>query len=279
MKRSNPRMVQPFGNILGAVDQGSYQYTSAPGYTEEYVEVDRSELPSSGSSQQQSSGSENPMSGLCSSAGVCGSPAMMAATAAQKALGKPLTPISSQVMAGYAADKSPAGQAQYQAAQEFNQEVARQNQERQNLIAQYMKEATKPTTSQDLALGDAARAEYGKLVAKYGEDIQYLSLKEVYAKYPQEAGAILQTLARAVPGLAGKSVEEVWASLPQQFKDMSLMDLQGAFPNSTWLNPNAPAQGGLAAGGSSMTPIILVGAGLALGAVLLLTKKKGSVAV
>lgn len=262
-----------FDMRLGAMDQGSYSYYSEeiPEYTEELP------MPTqTGPSVKQAQGGgleDTAAQGLCASSGICGSAANMAAQAAQKALGKPMKPISQQVMAGYANDKSPAGQAQYDAAKEYNAEVERQNLERQALIAQYMREMTGPPTAQDLALGDAARTEYAKLIEKYGEDTKYLTLQEAYDKYPQEVGGILQSLAKVIPGLQGKPKEVVWAQLPQVFKEMSLMDLQGAFPNSTWLNPNSPAQVGVAST-SSLTPLIVVGAGLALGAVFLMSRRK-----
>lgn len=262
-------------NYFGSVDQGSYQYSNNPGYDEvpQYSE----NFDEGPKEKESSSGgllnAVGEASGMCTQSGVCGSASERAAQTASKALGPPMQPIGQNVLAGYANDKSPAGQAQYEAALEYNMEVERQNKERQALIAQYMKEMTSPITQQDLALGDAARAEYAKLIAKYGEDTKYLTLTQVYEKYPNEAGAILQTLARVVPGLQGKSVEQVWASLPEVFKSLTLMDLQGAFPNSSWLNPNSPAQVGLSST-SSLTPILLLGAGLAVGAMFLLAGKR-----
>lgn len=172
--------------------------------------------------------------GLCSQQ-MCGGMAQ-AATAALSALGpagKKTDPAQMQALAN---DKSPAGQAAYQAALEHDREVDRQNAERQAIIDQFVKDAIGGNiTPEQIMLGDAAKAQYEKLVQKYGEEVRHMTLNEVAAKYPEDAKAVITSLAQVFPGLRGKSFEQVMALIPEPMKNMKLIDLQGAIPNSSWL--------------------------------------------
>lgn len=180
------------------------------------------------------SGDEEPAGGACSQQ-MCGGMAA-AAGAAIQALGPPGKKIAAAELAALANDKSPAGQAQYQAALEHNAEVDKQNAERQGIIDQFVKDAIGgKITKEQIALGDAAHAEYEKFVAKHGEEVRHMTLNEVLSKYPEDSKAMINALAQVFPGLRGKSPEQVLAMIPPAMKNMQMIDLEGAVPNSSWL--------------------------------------------
>jgi len=217
---------------------------------------------------------DDPGQGMCSQQ-MCGGMAQ-AATAALSALGpagKKTEPAQMQALAN---DQSPAGQAAYQAALAHDREVDRQNAERQAIIDQFVKDAIGGNiTPEQIMLGDAAKAQYEKLVQKYGEEVRHMTLNEVAAKYPEDAKAVITSLAQVFPGLRGKSFEQVMALIPEPMKNMKLIDLQGAIPNSSWLGTKT-SSGQQVVSGSTMA---IGGLGLlALGAIafFMLRPKGGS---
>jgi len=221
---------------------------------------------SSSKSQQEAEGEEDAGTG-CSKSMCSGMAA--AATTALGALGPASKPIPQDQLNAMAADKSAAGQAQYEAALKHNEEVNKQNAERQGIIDQFVKDAVGgKVTREQMALGDAAHAEYEKLVAKYGEDTRYLTLEQMVSKYPQDSRAVVTSLAQVFPALRGKSFEQIWAGIPQAFKKMTLIDLEKAIPNSSWVGTKTSsgqaAAPGMAKAGLVVGALVLGGIAFAL---------------
>lgn len=214
-------------------------------------------------------------SGMGCSKGMCDGMAMAAKTALT-ALGPASQPISQQQLGTMSQDKSPTGQAAYQAALDHNAEVNKQNAERQAIIDQFVKDAIGgQVTKEQMQLGDAAHVEYEKIVKKYGEDTRYLTLSQLVAKYPADAKNVIASLGQVFPAFKGKSFEQIWAIIPQTFKDMQLIDLEHAIPSSSWIGSVttsgkkvAPGVSTLALGGLGLVAV----AGLAF----LFLRKKGS---
>lgn len=214
------------------------------------------------SPQQRQSDDPGKDQGLCSKE-MCGGMAQ-AATAALNALGPAGKKTDPAQMAALASDKSPAGQAAYQAALAHDAEVDRQNAERKAIIDSFVKDAIGGNiTPEQIALGDAAKAQYEKLVAKYGEKVRGMTLNEVLAAYPEDSKAVITSLAQVFPGLRGKSFDQVVGLIPDAMKNMTMQDLEGAIPNSSWKGTKTSS--GQVIGG---TTLAIGGAGLLLVAAL-----------
>lgn len=213
--------------------------------------------------------------GMGCSKGMC--EGMAAATnSVMGALGPALKPHDDKTMATLASDKSPAGQAQYEAALAHNAEVAKQNAERQGIIDQFVKDAIGgQVTKEQMALGDAAHVEYEKIVAKYGEDVRYMTLAQMVSTYPQDAKAVVASLGQVFPALKGKSFEQIWSTIPESFKQMQLIDLEKAIPNSSWIGAKTST-------GKAVAPGVVGAAGIGLallavgGIAFMFLRKKGS---
>ena len=101
----------------------------------------------------------DPTGGMCSQ-GMC--QAMGGATAAAlSALGPKAATVPAATLQALASDKSPAGQAAYQAALAQNAAAATQNSQRQAIIAQFVKNAVgSKVTAAQMQIGDAALVQY-----------------------------------------------------------------------------------------------------------------------
>jgi hypothetical protein len=239
------RYISPdFGNTIanlsqfGAVADPSAGGGSGSGDTFTQMPSDGSgggtaATPTGANTATQAAPASADQSGGCSK-GMCD--AMGAATsAALTALGPKAQPIPPATMAALASDKSAAGQAQYNAALAQNQQVAAQNAQRAAIISQFVKNAvgTNVTPAQ-MKLGDAALAAYSNFKAKYGPGVADLTLQQLVDQYPQDAQAVVASLGQVFPALAGKSFAQIWATIPDTFKQMDLGDLENAIPNSSW---------------------------------------------
>lgn len=203
-----------------------------------------------------------------------------AASSAQQALGPAAKPIAGSVISSLANDKSPAGQAQYQASTAYNAQVNSDNASRQAIIDQFVKAAIGgKVTKTQMQMGDKAKAAYQAMIQKYGNDVKSMTLAEVVAKYPQDSQAIVNSIGEIYPAMKGKSYQELYNNLNSVFKGMSLNDLEALMPDSSWASLGTPTvAGGIAQAATSplgMTGIAIAGIGLA--AILYVsTKKKGT---
>lgn len=204
-----------------------------------------------------------------------------AASSAQQALGPAAKPIASSIISSLANDKSPAGQAQYQASTAYNAQVNSDNASRQAIIDQFVKAAIGgKVTATQMKMGDKAKAAYKAMVNKYGPDVKSMTLAEVVAKYPEDSQAIVNSIGEIYPAMKGKSYQDLFNNLNSVFKGMTLNDLEALMPDSSWASLGVPAtSGGIAQAVTSplgMTGIAIAGIGIA--AVLYVaTKKKGTV--
>lgn len=174
----------------------------------------------------------------------CGKSAA-ASNAAQKSLGPPAQPVSAAQLAAICSDMSPAGQANCKAAQAKNAQVEQQNAQRKAIIEGFVKSAIGGTVTdpEQLKLGDETLKLYDALVKKYGDEVKYMTLNQVVQKYPDDAQAMVMSLARQFPGLVGKDFNTVWNTIAPTFKDMKMIDLAASIPNSSW--KDVPASAGL----------------------------------
>lgn len=219
---------------------------------------------------QQTQAQPDQSGGLCTQS-TCGGMAA-AATAALGALGPKQQPVPASTVTALCADKSAAGQAQCNAVTQQNATINAQNAQRAAIISQFVKDAVGPNvTPQQMQLGDAALAQYALLKQKYGPQIGSLTLSQLVAQYPADAQAIVTSLGQVFPALSGKTFDQIWALIPQTFKDMNLDDLEHAIPNSSWSKPT------IIPGISNTTAEIGGGAILLLGvlAYFAFRKKKG----
>lgn len=219
----------------------------------------------------QPAAAADPSGGLCTQS-TCGGMAA-AATAALGALGPKQSPVPAATVTALCADKSVAGQAQCSAVTQQNATINAQNSQRAAIISQFVKDAVGPNvTPQQMQLGDASLAQYALLKQKYGPQIGSLTLTQLVAQYPDDAQAIVTSLGQVFPALKGKTFSQIWALIPQTFKDMNLDDLEHAIPNSSWGKPS------VIPGVSNTTAEIGGGAIILLGllAYFAFRKKKGS---
>jgi len=212
--------------------------------------------------------------------GCKGGKAAQAAGIALAAAGSALGPvgriITKPIIDSLSKDKSPEGQAQYQAAIEYNKTVNSQNAERQQIIEQFVKDAVAGMIgSEEIKFGDVALKEYGKLVSKYGEDFRYLTLAQAVNKYPEETKPFVEAVASIFPEMRGKSFNEMWSLVPDAIRNSPLIDLEKVLPNSSWLGSKT-STGQPVTSGSTLA----IGGGLLLAAIgvvaFMFTKKGGS---
>ena len=206
-----------------------------------------------------------------------------AASSAQQALGPAAKPIASSIISSLANDKSPAGQAQYQASTTYNAQVNSDNASRQAIVEQFVKAAIGgKVTKTQLQMGDKAKSAYHAMIQKYGPDVKSMTLEVMVKKYPQDSRSIVDSIGEVFPGMKGKSYQELYNNLNSVFKGMIMNDLEALVPDSSWASLGMPAvSGGIAQAVTSplgMTGIAIAGVGL-VAILYLATKKKPGVTV